>query len=91
MIGKNDKDTLNTHSNLERNMKSVGTWVVIKKDKTTSASGIISIGDNIGVVHHCSIDETLIGKKVVFNAEDKHFTYEEYTFVDYSRVYGVIP
>ena len=90
MIDKNDKDTLNTHPNLERNMKSVGTWVVIKKDKTTSASGIISIGDNIGVVHHCSVDKTLIGKKVVFNAEDMHFTYEEYTFVDYSRVYGVV-
>ena len=83
-------DSLNTLNSSVKNMKSVGTWVVIKKDKTTSASGIISIGDNIGVVHHCSVDKTLIGKKVVFNAEDKHFTYEEYTFVDYSRVYGVI-
>ena len=85
-----DKDSLNTHKTHIKNMKSVGQWVVIKKDKTTSASGIISIGDNIGVVHDCSVDKTLIGKKVVFNAEDKHFTYEEYTFVDYSRVYGVV-
>ncbi len=83
-------DSLNTLNSSVRNMKSVGQWVVIKKDKTTSASGIISIGDNIGVVHDCSVDKTLIGKKVVFNAEDKHFTYEEYTFVDYSRVYGVV-
>jgi len=85
------EDGLNTHNLDDKNMKSVGTWVVIKKDKTTSASGIISIGDNIGVVHDCSVDKTLIGKKVVFNAEDKHFTYGEYTFVDYSRVYGVVP
>ena len=90
MIDTDKLDSLNTLNSSVKNMKSVGTWVVIKKDKTTSASGIISIGDNIGVVHHCSVDKTLIGKKVVFNAEDKHFTYEEYTFVDYSRVYGVI-
>jgi len=83
-------DTLNTAKDGGKNMKAVGEWVVIKKDKTTSASGIISIGDNIGVVHDCSVDKTLIGKKVVFNAEDKHFTYEEYIFVDYSRVYGVV-
>jgi len=71
-------------------MKAIGQWVVIKKDTTTSASGIISVGDNTGVVHDCSIDETLIGKKVCYNAEDKHFTYDEYTFVDYSKVYGVV-
>lgn len=83
-------DGLNTLNSDKRNMKSVGEWVVIKKDKTVSASGIISVGDNIGVVHDCVYDETLIGKKVCYNAENKNFTYGEYTFVRFHEIYGVV-
>tara|TARA_B110000305_G_C19232205_1_gene535743 strand:- start:313 stop:576 length:264 start_codon:yes stop_codon:yes gene_type:complete len=83
-------DGLNTLNSDKRNMKSVGEWVVIKKDKTVSASGIISVGDNIGVVHDCAYDETLIGKKVCYNAENKNFTYGEYTFVRFHEIYGVV-
>jgi hypothetical protein len=83
-------DTLNTANSDSKNMQAIGEWVVIKKDTTTTASGIISVGDNTGVVHDCKIDETLRGKRVCYNAENKHFTYEEFTFVKYSEVYGVI-
>ena len=42
------------------------------------------------VVHDCAYDETLIGKKVCYNAENKNFTYEEYTFVRFHEIYGVV-
>tara|TARA_R110001592_G_scaffold38949_12_gene128299 strand:- start:10170 stop:10439 length:270 start_codon:yes stop_codon:yes gene_type:complete len=87
---KKNEDALYILNEGDLDMKSVGEWVVIKKDKTVSASGIISVGDNIGVVHDCAYDETLIGKKVCYNAENKNFTYEEYTFVRFHEIYGVV-
>ena len=83
-------DTLNTANSDSKNMQAIGEWVVIKKDTTTTASGIISVGDNTGVVLDCKVDKTLRGKRVCYNAENKHFTHEGYTFVKYSEVYGVI-
>ena len=60
-------------------MKAIGQWVVLEKEELVSASGIISVNDNIARVQ-------LEGKRVIYNAEANHFTYNDYIVLDYKAI-----
>tara|TARA_R110000822_G_scaffold212835_1_gene348152 strand:- start:10803 stop:11027 length:225 start_codon:yes stop_codon:yes gene_type:complete len=67
-------------------MKAIGQWVVLEKEELVSASGIISVNDNIARVHSCAINDKLEGKRVIYNAEANHFTYNDYIVLDYKAI-----
>tara|TARA_R110000803_G_scaffold2696_3_gene9184 strand:+ start:66 stop:281 length:216 start_codon:yes stop_codon:yes gene_type:complete len=70
-------------------MKAVGDWVVMKKDEGVSASGIITSADNIGLVIDCLCDTDIIGKRVCYDMASGRKK-DEYIFVPYDKVYGVL-
>jgi len=71
-------------------MQAIGDWVVLIKDETTSESGIVSINDNMALVHDCQYDGDINGKKVVYNAEGSHFTHNEFIIVRWSDIMAVM-
>jgi hypothetical protein len=71
-------------------MRAIGEWVILKTEEVLSESGIVSINDNIALVHDCQKDGSLIGKKAIYNAENKHFTYNEFTIVRMEDIMAVI-
>jgi hypothetical protein len=71
-------------------MKAVGDWVVmIKEHEVKSESGIIFKSDNVGLVIDCKCDKELIGKIICYDIESARKK-DEYVFVPYSKVYGVL-
>jgi len=71
-------------------MKAVGKYVIIEFEDTVSESGIMLKLNNEGLVIDCKVDESLIGKRVLFNRAKNYITYDNYIFVDYEMVLGVM-
>ena len=59
-------------------MKAIGHWVILKTQEEVSGSGIVSINDNICLVVDCTYDDSIVGKKAIYNASGNHFTYNEF-------------
>ena len=71
-------------------MKAVGNYAIIEFEDTVSDSGIMVKLNNEGLVIDCKVDEGLIGKRVLFNRAKNYITYNNYIFVDYNMILGVM-
>jgi|13_taG_2_1085334.scaffolds.fasta_scaffold00177_45 cyanophycinase-like exopeptidase len=71
-------------------MKAIGNWVILKTQEEVSGSGIVSINDNICLVVDCNYDDSIVGKKAIYNASGNHFTYNEFIIVEWKDIMAVV-
>lgn len=71
-------------------MKAVGNWVIVEIEQRKSASGILSMHRNEGVCISCDVDESIIGKKVIWSSKNRYEEFDNYLFVEYSSILAVL-
>lgn len=70
-------------------MKAVGDYVIVEQEISTSG-GIMMKENNIGKVIDCQVDESIIGKTVIFSEARTIQDYDGYKFVPISQIMAVI-
>ena len=71
-------------------MKAVGNWVIVEIEQRKSSSGIISMHRNEGVCISCSVDESIIGKKVIWSSKGRYEDFDSYLFIPYEAILAVV-
>jgi len=71
-------------------MKAVGNWAIVEIEQRKSASGIISMHRNEGVCISCGVDESIVGKKVIWSSKGRYEDFDNYLFIPYESILGVI-